>query len=205
MFGARPSTFKSTRTKKLLKKSQIWSKIAVFCWFFSSSSSKPWWSSTKPLNLGSGVTYWPPDTHGYPGGVGVVFSKGPGQLESRSVSVPKYEIDQGFFFQVTWEKSNLLKSEFKQHESHSLKSLISCQAKLTKWPTTIPKLILKSVFNKKNYFFHYWQNFEIEVCKMEITVPHIWAENLSGTWWLVQKLVLAYSKARILLLFLYPS
>ena len=37
---------------------------------------------------GSGVTYQPQDTHGYPGGGGVVFRKDPGQLESRSVSVP---------------------------------------------------------------------------------------------------------------------
>ena len=44
--------------------------------------------STKPLNLGSGVTYRPPDVHGYPGGVGVVFIKDLGQLEPRSVSVP---------------------------------------------------------------------------------------------------------------------
>ena len=44
-------------------------------------------SSTKPLNLGSGVTYRPPDTHGYPGGGGVVFSKDPGKLDSRSVSL----------------------------------------------------------------------------------------------------------------------
>ena len=40
-----------------------------------------------PLNLGSVVTYLPPDTHGCPGGGGVLFSKDPGQLESRSVSV----------------------------------------------------------------------------------------------------------------------
>ena len=39
------------------------------------------------LKLGSEVTYRPPDSHGYPGGGGVVFSKDPGQLESRSVSV----------------------------------------------------------------------------------------------------------------------
>ena len=44
-------------------------------------------SSTKPLNLGSGVTYQSSDTHGYPGGGGVVFSKDLGQVESRSVSV----------------------------------------------------------------------------------------------------------------------
>ena len=43
--------------------------------------------STIPLNLGSGVTYQTPDTHGYPGGGGVAFSKDLGQLESRSVSV----------------------------------------------------------------------------------------------------------------------
>ena len=29
----------------------------------------------------------PPDTHGYPGGIGVVFSNDPGQLGVRSVSV----------------------------------------------------------------------------------------------------------------------
>ena len=38
-------------------------------------------------NLGSGVTYRPPDTDGYPGCGGVIFSKDPGQLESSSVSV----------------------------------------------------------------------------------------------------------------------
>ena len=70
----------------------MWSKTAVFGWFFSSSSSKPWWSSTKPLNLGSGVKYWPPNTHGYPRGGGVVFGKDLGQLESRSVSVQKYVV-----------------------------------------------------------------------------------------------------------------
>ena len=62
-------------------------KAAVFRWLLSSSSSKPKRSSTKALNRGSRVTYRPPDTHGYPGGGGVVFSKDPGQLESRSVSV----------------------------------------------------------------------------------------------------------------------
>ena len=45
-------------------------------------------------NLGSGVTYRPPDTHGYPGGGGVVFTKDPGQLESRSVSVGSSFSDQ---------------------------------------------------------------------------------------------------------------
>ena len=54
---------------------------------FGSSSSKPWWSSTKPLNLGSGVTYCPPDAHGYLRGVGVVFSKDQGHLRVKSVSV----------------------------------------------------------------------------------------------------------------------
>ena len=44
--------------------------------------------STKPLDLGSGVTYQPQDTHGYPGGVGVVFSIDSGQLGVVSVSVP---------------------------------------------------------------------------------------------------------------------
>ena len=76
-----------TRTKNPLKKSQIWSKTTIFGRFLSSSSSKPWWSSTKPLNLGFWITYGPLDTHEYPGGGGVVFSKDPGQLESRSVSV----------------------------------------------------------------------------------------------------------------------
>ena len=33
------------------------------------------------------ITYQPPDAHGHPGGVGVVFIKDSGQLESRSVSV----------------------------------------------------------------------------------------------------------------------
>ena len=43
--------------------------------------------STKGLNLGSGVIFRPPDTHGYPGGGGVVFSDDPGQVESILVSV----------------------------------------------------------------------------------------------------------------------
>ena len=38
-------------------------------------------------NLGSGVTYITPDTHGHPGGGGVVFSYDLGQLRVRSVSV----------------------------------------------------------------------------------------------------------------------
>ena len=42
------------------------------------------------LNLGSGVTYQASDTHGYPEGSGVIFSKNSGQLESRSVSVDTY-------------------------------------------------------------------------------------------------------------------
>ena len=37
--------------------------------------------------MGSGVTYRPPDTHGYPGGVGVFFSNDPGQLRVGSGSV----------------------------------------------------------------------------------------------------------------------
>ena len=41
----------------------------------------------QTLNLGSGVTYQPPDTHGYPGSSGVVFSYNPGQLRVGSVSV----------------------------------------------------------------------------------------------------------------------
>ena len=44
-------------------------------------------SSTKPLNLGYGVTYRPQDTHGYPGGGLVVFSNDLGQLRVGSVSV----------------------------------------------------------------------------------------------------------------------
>ena len=43
--------------------------------------------STKGLNLGSGVKLRPPDTHGYPGGGGVVFSDDPGQVESIFISV----------------------------------------------------------------------------------------------------------------------
>ena len=43
----------------------------------------------QTLNLGSGVTYQPPDTHGYPGGGGVVFSNDPGQLRVGSVSVTR--------------------------------------------------------------------------------------------------------------------
>ena len=41
----------------------------------------------KPLDLGSGVAYQPPDTNGFPWGGGIVFSKDLGQLESRSVNV----------------------------------------------------------------------------------------------------------------------
>ena len=59
-------------------------KFGFFERFFGSSSSKLWWSSTKPLNLGSGVTCRPPDIHGYPGGG---FSNDPGQLWIGSVSV----------------------------------------------------------------------------------------------------------------------
>ena len=41
----------------------------------------------QTINLGSGVTYRPPDTNGYSGGGGVVFSKDLGQLAFGSVSV----------------------------------------------------------------------------------------------------------------------
>ena len=42
---------------------------------------------TKALDLGSGVIFQPPDTHGYPGGGGVVFSDDVGQVESILISV----------------------------------------------------------------------------------------------------------------------
>ena len=42
----------------------------------------------------------PPDTHGYPGGGGVVFSKDPGQLGSGSVSV----IGKMFFNKLDWKR-----------------------------------------------------------------------------------------------------
>ena len=63
--------------------------MPLFERFFVSGSFKSAWSSTKPLNLGSVVTYRTPtpDTHGYPGVGGVVFSIDPGQLRVRSVSV----------------------------------------------------------------------------------------------------------------------
>ena len=78
---------KGPEQKKLLKKRQIWSKIAVMGCFYSSSSSNHWWSSTKPLNLGSRITYQPQSTHGYLWRGGIVFSKNPKQVESRLVSV----------------------------------------------------------------------------------------------------------------------
>ena len=37
--------------------------------------------------LGSGIIFWPPGTHGYPGGDGVVFHKDPKQLKFGFVSV----------------------------------------------------------------------------------------------------------------------
>ena len=66
-FGALPSSFKRTRTKKLSKRAKFDQKIAVFSYF--------------------GFTFRPLDTHGYPGGGGVVYSKDPGQLEFGSASV----------------------------------------------------------------------------------------------------------------------
>ena len=66
---------------------KIHPKTAVFDRFLASGCFQTWWSSTKPLKLGSGVIPGPSGTHGHPGGVGVVFSKDLGQLELRSVSV----------------------------------------------------------------------------------------------------------------------
>ena len=72
-------------------------KIAVFERFLASSCFKTWWSSTKPLKLGSGVTSGPPGTHGHPGGGGVVFSKDLGQLAFGSVSVFYFNIKTRFY------------------------------------------------------------------------------------------------------------
>ena len=44
-------------------------------------------------NLGSGVTYRPPDNHGYPWGDEKVFSNDPGQLRVGSVSVGRSSLD----------------------------------------------------------------------------------------------------------------
>ena len=80
-------------------------KFCFYWVFFCSGSFKSWWSGTKPLNMGSWITYWPPDTHGYPGGSGVVFSKDPGQLESRSVSVYSTNIKTLHFSNQNWIRS----------------------------------------------------------------------------------------------------
>ena len=85
-------------------------KFDLFERFFGSGSFKSWWSSTKPLNLGSGVTYGPPDTHGYPGGGGVVFSKDLGQLESRLVSVCWY-FNLEIQFWILWDCHSIMISK----------------------------------------------------------------------------------------------
>ena len=86
-FGARPSSFQRTRIKKPLKIDKILTKMSILGRFRSSKSFKLWWSSTKPLILYCGGPSWPPDTHGYPGGGGVVFSNESGQLDVIPVSV----------------------------------------------------------------------------------------------------------------------
>ena len=68
-------------------KTAVFDQIWLFLNDYFSGSFKTWWSSTKALNLGCGITYRPTDAHGYPGGGGVVFSNGPGQLRVGSVSV----------------------------------------------------------------------------------------------------------------------
>ena len=54
------------------------------------------------------VTYRHPDAHGYPGGVRVVFSKDPGQLESRSVSVQDLELMPERLESLIWIKVEIL-------------------------------------------------------------------------------------------------
>ena len=50
----------------------------------------------KQQFVGSGVTYQPPDTYGYPGGGGVVFSKDPRNLTIGSVSVNCRSVENSF-------------------------------------------------------------------------------------------------------------
>ena len=54
---------------KITQNCCFWSDFALFESFFSSGSFESWLLSIKHLNLGSGVTYQPLDTHGYPGAV----------------------------------------------------------------------------------------------------------------------------------------
>ena len=86
-FGARPSSFQRTRIEKPLKIDKILTKMSILGRFRSSKSIKLWWSSTKPLILYCGGPSRPPDTHGYPGGGGVVFSNESGQPDVIPVSV----------------------------------------------------------------------------------------------------------------------
>ena len=52
--------------------------------------------------MDSGVKYRPPDTHGHPGGGGVVFSNDLGQLRVRSVSVHLYQAKVGLLIDFTF-------------------------------------------------------------------------------------------------------
>ena len=79
--------FQNNQNQKNAHRELILIKTSSSWVFFSSSSTRPWRLCTKQLNLGSGVTYQPPDTNGYPRGGLEVFSKDPGQLESRLVSL----------------------------------------------------------------------------------------------------------------------
>ena len=73
--------------KKTPKNCCFWLNLSLFERFFGSGFFKSWWSSTKPLYLGSGVIYWPPGTYGYPGTVGVDFSNDLRQLRVGIVTV----------------------------------------------------------------------------------------------------------------------
>ena len=70
---------KGSKPKHLSKRAKFDQK-QQFLSVFSSSFFKYWWLSTKPMNLGSAVTSGTPNTHGYPWGDGIVFSKNLRQL-----------------------------------------------------------------------------------------------------------------------------